>query len=586
MSTTAIVQRNGRNGRNGHDTLPRGALLDVNGKVLNAQASITAFPLLPGGTGYGHYGASFRKNSMLGWQYHGGDPDRDIGLNVQTLRERSRDAFMGIPLAAGAIETLDTNVIGEGLFPAPNVDGEMLGLTPEKTAALNKEIAKKFRWWANDPREVDYEGKHSFYMLQHIAYQSSILSGDCPVLLPLVPRSNTVFELRLRVLEADRIMNPHVLVPGANLFSGVELGSDGQLVAYHIANKHPLAAGFGININPGSTVRVEPFGQLSGRRNMILLIRPERPEQRRGVPILSVCLELLKQQGRHIDATVVAAVIQSYFTAFITSEFPDPDIFDGLLTEDQKKQIADLNPYNVELGPGIVNFMRPGHKVDFANPTQPLATFGDFTIAVAKFVGAALGIPYEVLLKQYNASYSASRAALLDFWRRVRKHRAQVIDQFCQPIYEEWLTDAVSLGRIELFPGGFDDPAIRKAMLGCIWTGSSAGSLDPAKEVMAADLKVKCGFSTTERESMELNGSNYRDNISQQSLEKAEFESADLLFPPYRLTGDAPAVETKPAGAGQPSQVGPGKPANRIKPLKRELTEADLASGISGVFIR
>jgi capsid protein len=66
-------------------------------------------------------------------------------------------------------------------------------------------------------------------------------------------------------------------------------------------------------------------------------------------------------------------------------------------------------------------------------------------------------------------------------------------------------------------------------MLRCIWTGSSAGSLDPQKEVAAADLKVKCGFSTIERESAELNGSNYRDKIRQQSTEQTEFEDADLV---------------------------------------------------------
>jgi lambda family phage portal protein len=397
----------------------------------------------------------------------------------------------------------------------------------------------------------------------------------------------------------------------------VELDSDGELLAYHISAVHPLASPMMQTVLPTKTFRVEPFGALTGRRNMVLLMRPERPEQRRGVPILAVCLELLKQMGRYVDSTVVGAVIQSYFTAFITSEFPDPTIFDSLLTEEQKKEIMNFNPYNVQLGPGIVNFMRPGHSVNFANPTMPQATFGEFTTSVAKFIGAALGIPYEVLLKQFNASYSASRAALLDFWRRVRKYRALVIDQLCQPVYEEWLADAISLGRIENFKGGFDDPYIKKAMLRCIWTGASAGSLDPQKEVAAADLKVKCGFSTIERESAELNGSNYRDNIRQQSIERTGFEEAELIFPPYRptqLTGlvGAPTTEPSPGGptpgpaskaaegslpaialtkaGGQKSEVrkqrANGSRRVRSRGHSRLRTSAELASGTSGFFIR
>jgi lambda family phage portal protein len=285
---------------------------------------------------------------------------------------------------------------------------------------------------------------------------------------------------------------------------------------------------------------------------------------------------LLKQQGRYVDATVLGAVIQSYFTAFITSEFPDPTIFDTLLTDEQKKQITDLNPYNVQLGPGVVNFMRPGHAVNFSSPTQPQATFGDFTIAVAKFVGSATGIPYEVLLKQFNASYSASRAALLDFWRRVRKYRALMVDGFCQPCYEEWLADAIFRRRLDNFRGNFDDPVVRRAMSRCVWTGNSAGSLDPQKEVAAADQKVKCGFSTTERETMELNGSNWRDNVRQQATEKQEFVEADLIFPPYRPT-QIKEAETE----GLPGQATKGGEDKSI-PTPAPTNRVALASGVSG----
>lgn len=538
--------------------VPRGTLLGANGEILpsripNVEAS-----------GYGNYGANLSKNSLAGWLWHGGDADQDIGINVQVLRERSRDAFMGIPLAAGAVETLDTNVIGEGLYPAPNVDGETLGLDEETTASLNKELADKFEWWAADARESDYEAKHSFYTLQHVAFQSMLLSGDCPVLFPLKKRNGMLFDLRLRVLEADRVMNPPTytgMVKNANIFNGVELDEDGELVAYHIADRHPLATGQAYAFpfrQIGQTHRVEPFGKETGRRNMVLLMRPERPEQRRGVPILSVCLELLKQQGRFVDATVVGAVIQSYFTAFVTSEFPDPNIFDSLLTEEQKKEVLNFNNYNVQLGPGVVNFMRPGHAVNFASPTQPMSTFGEFTISVAKFIGAATGIPYEILLKQFNASYSASRAAMLDFWKRVRKYRALMIDQLCQPVYEEWMQDAMSLNLLS-FNVSMDDPIMRKALCRCIWTGASAGSLDPQKEVAAADAKVKAGLSTIERESAELNGTNYRDNIRQQSIESQEFTDAGLIYPPYRPSGGGAGFMGPQGGEaeGMPVPQGP-----------------------------
>jgi lambda family phage portal protein len=582
---TATLNGNGELKR-----LPRGILLGADGEIMRpTNASAALLPLyggLGGGTGYGNYGANVTKNSLLGWLWRGGDADADIGLNIDVLRQRSRDAFMGIPLAAGAVETLDTNVIGEGLYAAPNPDGKVLGLSDDKTAELAKELTDKFDWWATDPCECDWEKKHNFYVQQHIAFQSMLLSGDCPVLFPLKPRPNTMFDLRLRILEADRIRNPNLGNLTKNIYNGVEIDNDGELLAYHIWDRHPLAlTQFWFAPPIPNVTRVEPFGAQSGRRNMVLLMRPERPEQRRGAPILSVCLELLKQQGRYVDATVLGAVIQSYFTAFITSEFPDPTLLDSLLTDEQKKQIADLNPYNVQLGPGVVNFMRPGHEVKFSNPTQPTATFGEFSIACAKFVGSATGIPYEVLLKQFNASYSASRAALLDFWRRVRKYRALMVDGMCQPTYEEWMADAVYLNRLDNFKGNFDDPFIRRALCRCVWTGNSAGSLDPQKEVSAADLKVKCGFSTIERESMELNGSNWRDNVRQQATEKTEFEDADLIFPPDRPTQIREQETPTTAGGQPPAPAVPAAPKPKGQPAARQRPH-ELASGTSGRFER
>jgi pyruvate/2-oxoglutarate dehydrogenase complex dihydrolipoamide acyltransferase (E2) component len=152
-------------------------------------------------------------------------------------------------------------------------------------------------------------------------------------------------------------------------------------------------------------------------------------------------------------------------------------------------------------------------------------------------------------------------------------------------------------------------------MLRCIWTGSSAGSLDPQKEVAAADLKVTCGFSTIERESAELNGSNYRDNILQQSVEQDEFDEAGLIYPPYRpqrgtFAAPAPAEPKPPAGTPQPPapaappspSPAPKKPPaqsgkNGLKarsaassarrgPSESAINNAELSGGTSGRFYR
>ena len=133
-------------------------------------------------------------------------------------------------------------------------------------------------------------------------------------------------------------------------------------------------------------------------------------------------------------------------------------------------------------------------------------------------IAASIGVPKEVILKKYDSNYTASRGALLDFWRAVRVYRTRFNAMFNQPIYEQWLSEAVAIGRIEA-PGFFDDPAVRQAWCGCNWMGASMGHVDPLKEVKAAEFRIANNISTEEQEAMEYNGNDWAANIRQRSKE-------------------------------------------------------------------
>jgi hypothetical protein len=96
------------------------------------------------GTGYGNYGASRISRAMRSWHVGGGSAKEDIEDNLDILRKRSRDAYMGIPLATGAIKTLRTNVVGSGLVPTPQVDADYLHLNEEQADRLQAQISREF----------------------------------------------------------------------------------------------------------------------------------------------------------------------------------------------------------------------------------------------------------------------------------------------------------------------------------------------------------------------------------------------------------------------------------------------------------
>ena len=59
-------------------------------------------------TGYSHYGANTYKKEMAWWIYNGGSSREDIEDNLPILRERTRDLYMDVPLATGALKTMRT----------------------------------------------------------------------------------------------------------------------------------------------------------------------------------------------------------------------------------------------------------------------------------------------------------------------------------------------------------------------------------------------------------------------------------------------------------------------------------------------
>jgi lambda family phage portal protein len=550
-----------------------------NGRFKNAATTFLTNPAgLSNQFGYGNYGASRRKVGLEEWRAFSASADQDIIYNLPLLRVRSRDLFMGSPIAGGAVLTLRINVVGNGLTPMPQVDGPVLGMDAAKAADTNKFLGEEFDIFA-DTVECDWNRRSTFYQLQDLTFVNEIISGDILALLPMKKRKGSIYDTKIRLIEADRVANPFTAgtgffgvpaIPGnatkdglVKTFGGVELTDDGEVDAYWVSKYHPLSLpsiGMAVSgADPQSFTRVPAFGEETGRPVALLIAEMERPEQRRGVPLMSKCMTEMKNLQRYVESTTVQNVIKSYFTAFITSAMPSTEMFSGIVDSSMVNDLAnDLvarDPYLVKLGPGIINWMRPGDAISFPANAGPEGQFEPYVIALCKFIGSCLGIPFEVLLKQFNSSYSASRAALLEFWRRVKVLRQLLVDQFCQPIYLAWMMEAVAKGIITA-PGFFDDPRIQRAWTKCSWSGSSPGSIDPLKEVMASDKKVKLGVSTLERESLEINGSDWRANTMQQGIEADLCEEVGL---PYARLQDTKAAPI-PATAGDTTGTGETPP--------------------------
>lgn len=484
--------------------------------------------------GYSQGGASYTKRATKGFRADSGHPAEDINENNYVLRQRSRALYMAAPLATGAIRRVRTNVVGNGLRLKCAIDRAVLGMTPEQAEEWQRKTEAEFALWAERKSACDATGVNDFYGMQQLALLSGLMSGDVFALVKRYePTRLEPYTLRLHMVEADRVRTPTAdggimyltttgkAKNGNTIYDGVEVDRDGRIVAYYVVNTYPYQS----TTVPTEYTRILAYGAETGLPNILHIMDSERPDQYRGVPYLAHVIEPMLQMRRYTEAEIMAAVVQSFFSAFVKTETGTESMpFNEPISADVDQVSSDPNDY--ELGPGTINVMAPGEDITFADPSHPHSSFDVFIRAMCEQVGAALEIPADLLLMAFNSSYSASRAALLEAWKSFRMRREWLTQDFCRPVYEIWLTEAVALGRI-VAPGFFTNPLIRRAYLGSEWIGPSQGQLDPTKEVQAAVSAIQNGLSTREAEAIKLNGSQYSTNVDRLKIENEKLAEAN-----------------------------------------------------------
>lgn len=487
----------------------------------------------PVNKGYGDAGASYSKRATKGFRAASGSPHEDIDAHNYTLRQRARMLYMAAPIATSAIRTNRTNVVGIGLQLQSRIDRTALGMTQEQADAWQARAEREFNLWASNKRACDATGVNNFAAMQQLALASWLVSGDVfAIVKQYAPTPLMPYSLRLHIVEADRVATPTssgILTPmllttgkaanGNTIYDGVEVDGNGQIVAYHIRSTYPFELGAATT----KWARVQAYGDHTGLPNVLHMMDSERPDQYRGVSYLAQVIEPLLQLRRYTESELTAAVVESFFTAFIKTEAGADDNPFNEVGSTQPEVSRDPNEY--EMGPGQINIMEPGEDVTFADPKRPASGFDAFLRAICEQVGAALEIPADLLLKSFNSSYSASRAALLEAWKAFKMRRKWFVDDFCNPVYEIWMAEAVARGRLSA-PGFFSDPAIRAAYLGAEWIGPSQGQLDPTKEITAEILAIGEAITTREQATIRLNGGQWDANVDRLAVENEKLRQA------------------------------------------------------------
>lgn len=166
-------------------------------------------------------------------------------------------------------------------------------------------------------------------------------------------------------------------------------------------------------------------------------------------------------------------------------------------------------------------------KIQSIQNTAPVTGYDKFVDSFVSQLSASSGMGVEILLQKFNSNYSASRAALIMFYRKAEIERHKIDEDFITPIYKNWLAEEIALGRIKC--PGWSDCIIRNAWLNHICVGASVPNIDPDKLAKANMKNLAMSATDLDRVAFETNGSNSRANRNAnrrdfKTLEKPYFQ--------------------------------------------------------------
>lgn len=436
------------------------------------------------------------------------------------IRERSRDANRNDAVASGATETLAVNIVGQGLQLQSRIRSEYLGVSDQRAKELQRQAEHIWQTWkpfADSSNQCDFDE------LQFLALRKIVEDGEILALPIMIPDAWRPLKRAVELIECDRLVNHRQSLSLSNVDSAIETGTRGEPIAYHIEK----AAAPG---EKAESVRIEARDP-RGRPKVLHVFPVKRPGQLRGVPWFAPVLTLFKDLSDTLEAEVVAARVAACLAVFVTMN--DPAY--GAMGASSSTESATGHRIQT-LEPGLINYLKPGEGIHELKPDRPGDAFVPFVEMVLRMIGMSLGLPYELLSKDFSkTNYSSARAALLEGRRMFSVWRSWFGRKFCQPLYDLVLEEAYLRGQ-------FDAPdfyELRHEYTRAQWIGGGWGWVDPVKEVDAAMKAIDYGLSTHADE-VAAQGKDWEEVFEQKSRER---EKADELG--LRLWHAAKSDESK-----------------------------------------
>lgn len=493
-------------------------------------------------SGYSDASGSLCSQQMAGFFSRSKDVYNDNKCRP-VLTSRARILNITSTIARSIHDCLTRGVIGSGVRYEPN----------EKSVyyddVVYREISKDLKNRINklsNTKLLDANKQLTFTELEELVFLTMIVSGECWLF-------RSADGLSWKIKEPDYIKTPDYLNNNDNSYSvkynnnliidGIEVDTQGLPVACWFC-ENPFDDELKNNINNYCRI---PFYDEKGLPCVLQVFIKERPDQLRGLPLTAPVLVQLWSTLAYSESELQMAILQVNQSLVITTNTnPTLNPFGSIIQRDldapliptqppqpnvsePSKDFSIFPPMGNNILDGFINkmnFVSPGQShhlaegedIKFLTPTAPNTNLSSFLDLMLRQIGAALGIPEQVLSGRFDANFSAVKGACSAFNHTIKRYRTRFIESFLKPLFENLVYNYLQ----EEVENISQEQCLENAELltiESVWLpNDSPLTLDPTKEIDFYIKAIEAGLITRDEAATLLFGHKANGNINNNDL--------------------------------------------------------------------
>ncbi|WP_412506797.1 phage portal protein [Roseovarius sp. SYSU LYC5161] len=447
----------------------------------------------------GQYMRGGRGVTFAGWKPALRETQDDVADAWDDAAARVADLLHNNGWLAGAVDQAVANTVGTGLRVKAIPENETFGMTASEASEWSKTVERRFELWSRNAQECDIQGLRTFGQMQSAAFRSWLMTGEILAELPFRRRPWNRYGTKVRLLPPYRLSRKTENLK--RLINGVYIDMDGMPIGYRAIRKNMFK----------HDVEYDVRARDRAGRPRVIHVFEGLPGTHRGISPMAPALQVARQFDQLADATLMAAIVQTLFAVTITSDEPTEQVLAGLLTPQEKAQmaaqgVAPMEAYmdmvagyydgaSLDVGiNGRLSHLFPGQELKFHTSNQPSSDYKEFSQHLLRELARCLGLTYESATGDNNgATYSSLQAATTEIFAITKARRQNILAPFCQSVYDAWLEEEIANGGIP-FPGGYEAfLANRTAACRAEWFGAARPTADDLKKAKAHEVWKRLG---------------------------------------------------------------------------------------------